>query len=1165
MRIRFLLALLCFSLASGYSAYAQKVTINLQNVKLEKVFDAITKQTGLSVAYSRPTVNPDQNVSIIATNEELSDVLKRLFAGTNVAFEIGEEKIYLKDGKTSSNGSQQVKTKNVSGVIVDTNGEPVIGASVLVKGTNNGTITDLDGRFTVNDVSENSTLDISYIGYKTLTLKASDKNLARLVLHEDTEVLDEVVVVGYTPMRKSDFTGSLASVKSNELSLSAATAGQALVGKVAGVQVMQTTGAPGKGVEIKVRGTNSLSASTSPLYVIDGYPASEDVYINPEDIETIDILKDAASAAIYGSRGASGVVLITTKRGKTGKAQITYDFQYSVQQVAKKIDLLDATQFRDLVIDARNNAYRDKAEAAGLSWSPLDDNAIRASKGFALSEVGIPDLFFDFTTGKPVTPQYNTDWQDEIYSNAPMSRHNVSVAGGTENLKYRFSFGYLNQDGIISPSNHKRMNVRANVDANVTKKLRVGINFSFEDIHERQVQADGRYINDGIVQSALLMFPQFPVYNEDGSYSVGNQIAMKSDGFQMVENPVALANEIDARYKLYRMNFNTNITYDILKNLQFKANLGTQYNTNRYNYYRPSTIGQDGDMPNSESIKSRVKAIDKMNNDIDYLGEFTLNYKGEWNKHRLDVLGGYTMQKKTYDKVVVNAQGFSDDRIHEITAHGPNASDISLDSDTRKAAWTMMSYLGRINYSYNNKYIITGTVRTDGSSRFGKENRWGWFPSISIGWTTSNEKFYKDLFGDSSSLRLRASWGLSGNNNIGNYEHTATMSSGGYPFGGGVESAYWQGSFRDAAVGWEKTSQYNAGFDLGLFNGRVNIIGNYYHSLSYDLLYDQPISAISGSTSVKTNLNKARVLNQGVDFQVDGRILTGAFKWNLNANISVNRNKVLELGGINDLYIVSERNVVTHVTRSGLPIGSFYGYIQEGILSTDEYNKVMIDKGNMVNGEFPEGYKLQGPAVPNYNNVHPGDVKWKDVDGNGRITEDDRDILGNAYPDFTYGISTNMSYKNFDLSATFTGSEGAKVINFQKYYLYNMEGSGNQLASAADRWISDEQPGNGTVFRATRTSTPNISQRLSSYMVDDASYFRCSNITLGYNFPSKWMNKMKVSSLRLYASVDNLFTITDYEGYNPEVSSKGSNLLPGFDWGVYPLARTYSVGLKLSF
>lgn len=1154
---------LFLGLSLGWGAMslnAQTVSKTFKNEPLKTVLKEVENQTGYSVIYKTDEVNVNKRVTVSFNNTSLNDVMSKIL-DSGLTWSI-EDKMIVISKKTQP--QTDGKKRTVSGIILDKNGDPIIGASILVKGTTNGTITDLDGKYNLANVPENSTLEISYIGYKTQSLKATDKSLANITLHEDTEVLDEVVVVGYTPMRKSDFTGSLASVKANELSLSAATAGQALVGKVAGVQVMQTNGAPGQGVSIKVRGT-SLSASTDPLYVIDGYPASEDVYINPDDIETIDVLKDAASAAIYGSRGASGVVLITTKRGSSGKAKITYDFQYSVQQVSKKIDLLDAYQFRDLVIEARNNAYRDKAEAAGVSWSPLDDNAIRSSKGFALSEVGISDLFFDFTTGKPVEPTYNTDWQDAIYSNAPMTRHNVSVTGGSDNIKYRFSLGYLNQDGIIAPSNHKRLNVRANVDANVTKRLKVGVNFSFEDVHERQVQADGRYINDGIVQSALLMFPQFPVYNEDGSFAVGNQIAMKADGYQMVENPVALAYEIDARYKLYRMNFNTNITYDILKNLQFKANLGTQYNTNRYNYYRPSTIGQDGDMPNSESIKSRVKAIDKMNNDIDYLGEFTLNYKGEWNKHRLDVLGGYTMQKKTYDKVVVNATGFSDDRIHEITAHGPNASDISLDSDTRKAAWSMMSYLARVNYAFDDRYVITGTVRTDGSSRFGRENRWGWFPSISLGWTVSNEKFYKELLGESTSLRLRASWGLSGNNNIGNYEHTATMSSGGYPFGGGVESAYWQGSFRDAAVGWEKTSQYNAGFDLGLFNGRVNIIGNYYHSLSYDLLYDQPISAISGSTSVKTNLTDARVLNQGMDLQVDARILTGEFKWNVNANISVNRNKVLELGGINDLYVVSERNVVTHVTRSGLPIGSFYGYIQEGIISTADYEKILIDKGNLVNGAFPEGYQLVGPAVPDYNNVHPGDVKWRDVDGNGRITEDDRDVIGDAYPDFTYGISTNMSYKNFDLSATFTGSQGAQVINFQKYYLYNMEGSGNQLASALDRWQSDENPGNGTVFRATRTSTPNISQRLSSYMVDDASYFRCSNITLGYNFPAKWMKKIGVESLRLYASVDNLFTITDYEGYNPEVDYKGDNLLPGFDWGVYPLARTYSVGLKLAF
>ena len=1148
-------------LSVSFTAYSQ-ITVNVKDISLRASLKKIEQVSNYKFFYNESLPELNQKVSLNVKDATIEQTMQQLLGKMELTYKKEQENVIVLIRKP------QEKQRNikVSGTVVDSNGEPIIGASVVVKGTSNGTITDLDGNFSINDVSETSQLTVSYIGYKPVQLRATDKNMAKVVLQEDSKMIEEVVVVGYTPMRKSDFTGSLASVKASELSLSAATAGQALVGKVAGVQVMQTSGAPGEGVKIKARGTNSLSASTTPLYVIDGYPASEDVYINPEDIETIDVLKDAASAAIYGSRGASGVVLITTKRGNSGKARFDYDYQFSMQQVERKIKLLDAYQYRDLVIEARNNSYRDKAEAAGKSWNPLDDNAIRASKGFNLNEVGISDLFFDFTTGKPVDPTYNTDWQDAIYGNAPMHRHNLSVTGGQDFLKYRFSLGYLDQDGIIAPSGHKRLNVRANVDAEVTKRLKVGVNFSFVDVSERQVQADGRYINDGVVQSALLMFPQFPVYNSDGTYAVGNQIAMKADGYQMVENPVALAHEIDIRNKSSRMNFNANITYDILKQLQFKANLGTQYYTSRYNYYRPRTVGQDGDMPNSDAVQARVKARDITNRDIDRLGEFTLNYNGEFGKHRLNALVGYTLQKKTYDRVAVEATGFPDDRIHEVTAHGPNASDIGLySSDTRKAAWTMMSYLARVNYSFDNRYVVTGTVRTDGSSRFGKENRWGWFPSISLGWTISNEKFYQDLLGNNSSLKLRASWGLSGNNNIGNYEHTATMSQGGYVYGNTVETAYWQGTFKDAAIGWEKTSQYNVGFDLGLFNGRVNLIGNYYNSLSYDLLYDQPISSISGSSSVKTNLKNAKVRNSGVDFQIDGRILTGDFKWNVSANISVNRNKVVDLGGINDLYLVSERNVVSHVTRSGLPIGSFYGYIADGIISEKDYTNIMIDKSNLVNGKFPDGYQLIGPAVPNYNNIHPGDVKWRDVDKNGLITENDREILGNAYPDFTYGISTDFSYKNFDLRATFTGSQGAEVINFQKYYLYNMEGSGNQLASVLNRWHSDENPGSGGVFRAARSSTPNTSQRLSSYMVDDASYFRCANITLGYNFPVKWMQKVSVQALRLYVSVDNLFTLTDYEGYNPEVDYKGNNLLPGFDWGVYPLARTYSIGAKITF
>ena len=1186
MRISLALLFAVVLQLSAEDGYAQRtrVAISMNNVSVEQVLNKIEETSDYVFLYNDKTIQKNRIVSVRNNSGKILDILDEVFKGTNITYTVVDKQIILSTNKL--NVTEQDPTIQVKGTVKDTKGEPLIGVNVKVKGTTTGAITDFDGNFQIQ-AKKGAVLEISYIGYASQEVKVTDNKSLSIVMTEDAKVLNEVVVTALGIKRETkSLTYNVQQIGGDEVAKAKdMNVMSSLAGKVAGVNINASSSGIGGGARVVMRGTKSISGNNNALYVVDGVPLAnisgeqpDDQYtgagqsgdglanFNADDIESISVLSGSAAAALYGSAAANGVVLITTKRGNSGKARIDYDYQFSMQQVERKIKLLDAYQYRDLVIEARNNSYRDKAEAAGKSWNPLDDNAIRASKGFNLNEVGISDLFFDFTTGKPVDPTYNTDWQDAIYGNAPMHRHNLSVTGGQDFLKYRFSLGYLDQDGIIAPSGHKRLNVRANVDAEVTKRLKVGVNFSFVDVSERQVQADGRYINDGVVQSALLMFPQFPVYNSDGTYAVGNQIAMKADGYQMVENPVALAHEIDIRNKSSRMNFNANITYDILKQLQFKANLGTQYYTSRYNYYRPRTVGQDGDMPNSDAVQARVKARDITNRDIDRLGEFTLNYNGEFGKHRLNALVGYTLQKKTYDRVAVEATGFPDDRIHEVTAHGPNASDIGLySSDTRKAAWTMMSYLARVNYSFDNRYVVTGTVRTDGSSRFGKENRWGWFPSISLGWTISNEKFYQDLLGNNSSLKLRASWGLSGNNNIGNYEHTATMSQGGYVYGNTVETAYWQGTFKDAAIGWEKTSQYNVGFDLGLFNGRVNLIGNYYNSLSYDLLYDQPISSISGSSSVKTNLKNAKVRNSGVDFQIDGRILTGDFKWNVSANISVNRNKVVDLGGINDLYLVSERNVVSHVTRSGLPIGSFYGYIADGIISEKDYTNIMIDKSNLVNGKFPDGYQLIGPAVPNYNNIHPGDVKWRDVDKNGLITENDREILGNAYPDFTYGISTDFSYKNFDLRATFTGSQGAEVINFQKYYLYNMEGSGNQLASVLNRWHSDENPGSGGVFRAARSSTPNTSQRLSSYMVDDASYFRCANITLGYNFPVKWMQKVSVQALRLYVSVDNLFTLTDYEGYNPEVDYKGDNLLPGFDWGVYPLARTYSIGAKITF
>ena len=536
--------------------------------------------------------------------------------------------------------------------------------------TNRGNVTGLEGDFSV-EATPGQTLSVSFLGYNTQQIKVGSQTSFDITLTEDSKQISEVLVVGYTPMRKSDFTGSIASVKASELSATTPTVGQSLVGKVAGVEVHQTSGAPGDGVTIRVRGVNSLSASSAPLYVIDGYPASEDVFINPSDIESIDILKDAASAAIYGSRGASGVVLITTKRGKDGEAaKVSYDFSYGIQQLDHKVDLLNSTQFRDLLIDARNNSYRLRATAAGVSWSPYDDNTIRAAKGFSLAEVGIHPMFYDFTTRTPVTPQYDTDWQDELFSNAGIMRHNVSVIGGTKAIKYMASVGYMDQDGIIAPSNHNRINARINLDAQITKRLTASISYSMYDAKNTVVQAEGRMINDGVIQSALMYLPNLPAYEENGDYARSAMIRMKTDwGMNFPENPLAIANELDINEKMSRHNLNLNLVYEFLPDLKLSARLGQQWYNYRYFYYRPMSIGRDAAPAYSEELRSSNIARTTSTYDVDRLGEFTLSYKKKIGRHHIDALAGYTLQKKTYDRLGVEATGFADDRIHEVTGH----------------------------------------------------------------------------------------------------------------------------------------------------------------------------------------------------------------------------------------------------------------------------------------------------------------------------------------------------------------------------------------------------------------------------------------------------------------------------------------------------------------
>jgi TonB-linked SusC/RagA family outer membrane protein len=1090
----------------------------------------------------------------------------------------------------------------ISGIVTDESGTPLSNANVLIKGSRRGVTTNASGRFTI-EAEEGSILVISSIGYIAREVPAGSSLTIRL--KEDNKMMEEVYV-GYQRLRKSDVTGAISSVKSSELNLSTPTISQALVGKVAGVQVSQVSGAPYSGAKIRVRGVGSINASSEPLYVIDGYPvggnitqgqgnggnatngynpgsSGNDVFINPDDIESIEILKDAASAAIYGSRASGGVVLITTKRGRSGKGILTYDLQLSRQQLAKKIKLLNASQFTDLFVEGRNANYKDILISKGIPWTDAlysDDNATRVTKAgqtkTGCSVCIIRDLY-DFPTQTVKQPKYNTDWQDVLYRNTTVQRHNLSFTGGSEKTRYLISGGYLDQPGILDPTSQKRINLRANIDADISPKLKVSSSVFVTNIENREVQ-EGRF-NQGPILGAVVYMPIFPAFNPDGSLITADKGAgAQTDGyayaFQGIENPLALARRVKITRKGTRATYLANATYSIMKDLSFKVNLGGETYSEKYEYYFPTNLSNGINPPGSSQSIIAANASAQNLTTQDRLAEFTLNYKKTFGLNRFDILGGYTAQETRSDIVAVATKDFTSDNIREITAGGSVPGDFSLQSNSGKSTTTLLSYLARVVYSYNSRYFLTGSFRADASSRFGPRNRWGKFGSVSAGWSLSNESFYHDWLGRGSSLKLRASWGLTGNNNIPNYNYEQGITgAGGAVVGNTVYNSNWAGDIADPSLGWESTSQYNFGLDATVLNNRVNFIVNYYLSKSYNLLYKRNISAISGSTSYYTNLRNSNIHNQGVDLQVDVKAIQGKdFNLNVSGNITANRNKVISLGGASEIQTAgAERSYITHVTREGDPVGSFYGEKVAGMVRGADMGRVNADLAvYKANGnKFPAGYKLQAFPISTFSTtpLNPGDLYFKDKNGDGLITDADKDVIGSPYPDFTYGFAINASYKAFDLNASFNGSQGNKIVDGQDYYIRNMEGSGNQYAVIDQRYRSEQRPGNGHEYRASRGGSQSNSTRLSDYYLQSGSYFRCTNITAGVNLSQLFgIKKVGVNALRFYVSVDNAFTVTKYLGYNPEVDfNNGSNLTPGVDYGKYPLARSFNTGIKIQF
>lgn len=1119
------------SLGSSFVfAQNQQVRLSGNNLTLKAAFKQIEQQTKLFVDYNTQDVNDSRVIKKMPAGNNVKNVLEQLLEGTNCSITFSNGHVIISRKAPASS-----ETKKVTGIVKDEKGEPIIGANVVEKGTTNGTITDMNGNFTL-EASDNSILLVSFIGYAPREIVVGNQRDIHVKLNEDTEILDEVVVVGYGTQKKSDVTTAVASVSSENLKNRAAVSfGEAMAGQVPGVLIQQTNGAPGgEGLTIKVRGTGSITQSNDPLYVVDGYPMEGGAFrlLNSSDIESIQVLKDASSTAIYGSRGANGVVIITTKKGQIGKPTVQLNAYVGFQQREKKIEMMNRDQYVQWFIDGRNQAWLDaKVISSDPNQSPHsinDPNSRRALYSGASSQYMIPDgtgsYKYNFLDPASVAQMPDNDWQDLLYRNALTQQYELSVNGGSENTRYTFSGSYTNQDGIVRNTDYERYNFRTNVSSKIADRLNVGMSLMAYYANGTE-QANGK---DSPVMYALNLPPIYPLYNEDGTYGsmVRNPEILAGD----VANPIGIADQVMNKRKRHGWLGTIFAEWEIIKNLKYRISINGGIQDNIQKKFEPSYV----DFDSSKAPRS-AKGINERWTDRDWVIENTLNYSFTLaDKHSFNALLGYTTQAHSYEHMKGEARGYANDNITTLNA----GTMYALTSD--ESEYSMISYLGRINYVYDNRYMLTTTLRSDGSSRFGRNKKWGTFPSVSLGWRISQEKFMQEVE-QISDLKIRASFGISGNNRIGNYSAIGLLSTGFYPTGDAVQNTVNPNTMPNDDLGWERTRQYNVGFELGLFDNRIRLEGDFYDSRSIDLLLNVPIPTITGYSSQMQNIGK--VQNRGMEFTLNTKNFTGRdFTWSSNFNISFNKNKVLEVGVDGRPIYGSAANANNaFITKPGYPIASFYGYKYMGVFQSEE----------------------ELAKYPHLSNDKVGDGRYEDVNKDGKLDQNDKTILGDNNPLFTAGFSNSFRYKNFTLDVQFTGSYGAEVFSFYKRMCGIYHGDRNGLIEQLGRWQSKDQPGDGIHFRPTRT--PSGWQRdPSSAWVQDASYLRLRNLTFGYDFDQRMIEKMKMKGLRLYVTGQNLFTITNYVGYDPETSSE-SGLSQGGDYLGYPAARSFIIGANITF
>ncbi len=997
--------------------------------------------------------------------------------------------------------------RTISGTVTDAaDGKTIPGVTILIKGTSNGTTTDINGHYTLRIDDNTKILIFSFMGMKTLESPVKTSDVLNVKMEAENISLDEVVVIGYGAVKKSDLTGSVASIRMDDLKkIPVNSLDQGIQGKVSGVQVTQLSAQPGGALSLRIRGGNSIMAGNEPLYVIDGVLIESQIdiswigspsqnglsSINPGDIESMEILKDASATSIYGARGANGVVLITTKRGKTGKDNVTFETYFGFQRKAKDIDVMNASQFAKLFDEAGYNA--DTA-----FYEPLYPNPDSLGEG--------------------------TDWQSEIYRMAPIQNYQVNFSGSNEKTTYALSAGYYNQGGIIRGSDFKRYSFRLNLDRKITDKLSGGSNLSYSQTNANTVPTDtpGGFF-PGVVNTALIFNPALPVYDTKGQYTLTDPNA---DAW--LDNPVAVTRSVTAIDKANRLLGNAYLEYSIIKDLTFKTSLGVDIYHSVQDMYTPRYVFSGS----FNDGQARFASSDFQN----YIFENLLTFNRTLNKvHRFNVVTGFTFQENTSRTFIDIATGFPNDILEYYGIQ--NATNLpTIYSSFSESA--ILSYLGRVNYSLKDKYLFTVTGRVDGSSKFGKNNRFATFPSAAFAWRASEEDFLKNL-GPVSNIKLRVSYGVSGNDRIANYAFIRTLSSSVYYFNNSFPaSGFAPDNPGNDNLKWETTQQADAGLDIGFVNDRISVTMDYYYKKTSDLLYYFNLPWATGYNSYLKNIGVLR--NTGFEFALNTANFVGDFKWNTSGNISFNRNKIIDLNGI-DLYINNDTYKLKignwAVIREGEEMGSFYGLVSDGIWQTADAEEAAI-------------YGCE-----------PGDFKYVDQNKDGKINNDDRGIIGHALPDFTWGMNNSFSYKNFSLDVFLQGSQGNQLLNSNRFELESGNGLSNSSIKLLDRW-TPENPGN-IYPRANRNADY---LHMSDRYLEDGSYIRVKTLTLSYDLPEQLIKTLRMEKVKVYVTAQNLYTITNYSGFDPEVGSFGmDNTRMGYDFGSYPSVRTYIFGASINF